>query len=159
MRAVATLVAVVLLAGCGPGPQPGGEITSNQIERLSRPKEVVNDPKASVRLQPLTAADVRGGAESGPSCRFTQNSILYLLATGDGATARVAGSLNHYVASGPVSPSGGYFEDRQISISAGRTSQLGAANPHGTGWPGRIAVTNRRNGVQAELRGTWTCRA
>jgi hypothetical protein len=158
MPRLAALAAIFLLAGCGPAPQEGGGVTANQIERLSRPEEIVTDPKASVRLQPLTVADVRGAAESGAACRFTRNGILYLLASDDGAAARVAGALNHYVASGPVGPSGGYFENRQISISAGRTSQLGAPNPNGTGWPGRVAVTNRRNGVQAELRGTWTCR-
>ena len=160
MRWLAGLCAVILLAGCGPAPQAGGGITANQIERLSRPKEETPaDPKASVRLQPLTEEDARAAPESGAACRFTHNGVLYVLASGDGATARVAGTLSHYVAAGPVGPSGGFFENRQISLSAGRTSQLGAVNPYGTGWPGRVLVTNRRSGVEAELRGTWTCRA
>jgi hypothetical protein len=56
-----------------------------------------------------------------------------------------------------VGPTGGFFEDRRVSISVGRTGEVapaaGAAGP----WRARITVTNRRANAQVELDGVWRC--
>ena len=72
-----------------------------------------------------------------------------------GSTAR----CSHFDQSSPAGPTGGYFTDRQLSISIGRTDEI---DPGGTGddrWPARLTATNRRTRAQVELTGTWRCGA
>jgi hypothetical protein len=156
MRIAAVALLGLALSGCGSGQDGTAPVTENQIERLSRPAEVVVDRLASVRVQPLTDADAAGAA-AGAQCRFTRNGKLVLLASGEGAIARVAGELRQLEGTGPASPSGGFYEDNRTSISVGRTTGAAAPASEGGPWPGRIAVTNRRDSVRLELRGTWTC--
>lgn len=156
MRAPAITCIGVLLFGCGSGQDGAAPVTENQIERLSRPAEVAVDRLASVRIQPLTPTDIAAVA-AGAQCRFTRNGALVLLASREGAIARVAGELRQLEGTGPASPSGGFYEDNRTSISVGRTTGAAAPASEGGPWPGRIAVTNRRDSVRLELRGTWTC--
>ena len=53
-----------------------------------------------------------------------------------------------------MGPSGGYFEDRQLSVSVGR---IGEATADTGRWPARIVITNRRAEAQIELDGVWRC--
>ena len=46
---------------------------------------------------------------------------MLLAATPSDAIARIGGQLLHFAHAAPVGPSGGFFEDRQTSISVGRT--------------------------------------
>ena len=157
MRAL--ILAVLLLAGCGADDVGEGNASANQIERLSSPEPAqATDPNASARLQPIGAGDVTHEGLGGPGCAFSNGTNMLLAATAQDAIARIGGTVRHFTHSAPVGPSGGFFEDRQTSISIGRTD--GAGGPAGeSGWPARITVTNRRTGAQVEQQGTWRCGA
>src|SRR5690349_21791690 len=154
------VLALLLLAGCGGGEVGEGNATTNQIERLSTPaEEPAGDPDASARLQPLDPGDVTHEGLSGPNCSFSSGGNLLLAATAEDAIARIGGSLLHFIDSAPVGPSGGFFEDRQRSISVGRTEATEGPAQAVAGWPARITVTNRRTGARIELEGIWRCGA
>ncbi len=156
MRALG--LAVLLLAGCGADDVGEGNATANQIERLSIPnQQPVADPNVSARLQPISPGDVTREGLGGPGCAFGSGGTMLLAATGEDAIARIAGALRHFTHSAPVGPSGGFFEDRQTSVSVGRTDAGDVAPNAAAGWPARITVTNRRTGAQVELEGVWRC--
>ena len=58
----------------------------------------------------------------------------------------------HFTHSAPVGPSGGFFEDRQVSISVGRTDPPKRRRGDVIGWPARITVTNRRTGARSNRK-------
>ena len=150
---------VLLLAACGDGDGAGenAEVTANQIERLSTPAVPAPDPDAAARLEPLGADDVGGASPSGARCSFVSDGRMLLAATGSDALARVRGELRHLVQSTAAGPTGGFFEDRHLSISVGRTGASGTAAGAGAAWPARLTVTNRRSRQQQEIAGIWTC--
>jgi len=152
------LALCLLLAGCGHEvPVSNGGANEAQIQRLSTPKQVVVDTQAAARLRPLAPADLGQAGMAAPLCDFSRDGRMLLAVSPSDAIARVAGTLLHFAHSSPAGPTGGFFEDRQISISVGR---IGAAIP-GQGaagsWPGRITATNRRARAQIELDGVWRC--
>ena len=152
------LAAIALLAGCGsPGEPSNGVADTNQIERLSTPKEEKPDPQASVRLQTLGADDVQREGLSGPGCWFDRDGEMLLAAFGSDSLIRIGGELRHMIHSAPVGPTGGFFEDRRLSVSVGRDNESGTVAGGATSWPARATVTNRRTQAQLKLRGTWTC--
>jgi hypothetical protein len=149
---------LLLLAGCGADPVGEGTATANQIERLSTPEqEPAADPLASARLQPLDPGDITHEGLSGPGCRFSIGGAIVLAADAGDAVARIGGETLHFTHSAPVGPSGGFFEDRQVSISVGRTDAAETPARDMIGWPARITVTNRRTGAQLEQDGSWRC--
>lgn len=155
----AWLALAVLLAGCGQrGADANRNVTTNQIERLSAPRiQAPADPSASARLQPLRPDDMLTDQPTGAGgCDFGRNGILYLRAAGSDAIARIDGTLLHLIHSAPVTATGGFFEDRQRSISVGRDPRAAAAGDTGS-WPARARVTNRRTHAQTELYGVWRC--
>ena len=159
------VVAVLLLAGCGSGGDPaGGGADANQIERLATPKAVEKpDPIATARLQPLAGEDLVNEGLLGAGCTFRRDGQLLLAAVGSDALVRVGGELRHLIHSAPVGDSGGYFEDRQLSISVGRIEEEDGAADNGSGEeagpdsPARLKVVNRRTEAELDLRGSWTC--
>ena len=153
------LLALLLLAGCGPGGGGDGAADTNQIERLSTPKVEKPDPRATAQLQPLTIEDIEGEGLVGAGCAFTRNGRILLASAGSDALVRHAGELRHLIHSAPVGATGGFFEDRHLSVSVGRTSEAAATAGEASGWPARITITNRRTEAQVELRGVWTCGA
>ena len=154
MRAGA-LAAIFLLAGCGGEDVANGNASADQIARVSTPKEEKADPQASARLQPLTAADLAVEGLAGPGCSFSRNGQMLLAAVESNAIVRTGDGIRHMVHSAPVGPTGGFFEDRQLSVSAGRIGTFGEETV-GT-WPARITVTNRRTEAELRLQGDWTC--
>ena len=154
------LLALLLLAGCGPGGAGGGDgaADTNQIERLSTPKVEKPDPRASAQLQPLTPEDIEREGLLGAGCAFARDGRILLASVGSDALVRHAGELRHLIHSAPVGATGGFFEDRHLSVSIGRTSETAAAG-EASSWPARITITNRRTEAQVELRGVWTCGA
>ena len=154
--------ALLLLAGCGGSGVVGDDegVTTNQIERLSTPGEPVVDRQASARLQPIGLDDLDRAGLPDPACDFSRNGRMLLAAASNDAVAKIGGTIIHLTHSGPVGPSGGFFEDRQLSISVGRTeAAAGEAVGATAGWPARIAVTNRRTRAQTEMQGIWRCGA
>ena len=154
------LLAAVLLAlvtSCGGGDDETGQATTNQIERLSTPKEVRRDPQASARLQPLTTADLERDSMTGAGCNFSRDGRMFLAAVDSNAIVRVGGEIRHLIQSAQVGPSGGFFEDRHLSVSVGRTDEALDMPEEAKSWPARITVTNRRTEVQRRQRGVWTC--
>ena len=129
------------LAACG-GAGGNNAATTDQIERLSTPDNGVEAVSASARLAPLQVADIGDGR----GCRFAREGRILFYATGEDAVARLSGALRHFASTAPAAPTGGFFEDRQISISIGRTDD-----------GDRLTVTNRRTEVQEQLRGVWRC--
>ncbi|HYD13404.1 MAG TPA: hypothetical protein VEC11_11215 [Allosphingosinicella sp.] len=154
--------ALLSLAACGSGQNlANAKVDSNQIERLSRPKEEPQvDPQISARPQPLTGADLRGaGMTDPPRCDFTAGGHRLFAAQGGDALARINGTLSHFDQPSPAGPTGTFVTDRELSISIGRTDEI---DPGGTGderWPARLTATNRRTRAQVELTGTWRCGA
>ena len=148
-----------LLAACGPQPSETTNASAAQIERLSTPKEEKTDPLASARLQPMAAIDLEAEGVLGAGCAFRAGDQLLLATAGSDALVRIGGELRHLVQSAAVGETGGFFEDRQISVSVGRTEGEGTTLGEASSWPARLTVTNRRTEAELELRGTWTCGA
>ena len=152
--------AVLLLSGCGPAEvgEADGPAGTNQIERLSTPEVEKQDPRATVRLQPVTLADLDREGMVGAGCEFSREGQMLLASVGSDAVVKIGGEIRHMIHSAPVGPTGGFFEDRHLSISVGRTEE--GTGPDGTtAWPARITITNRRAEIQRELQGVWTCGA
>jgi len=154
MRAAGVLL--LLLAGCGGGPDGGNaEITTNQLERLATARaEPVVDRQRAARPQPLLRADLEGAAMARPACDFSKTGHMLLAVTADDAIARIDGRLYHFNHSSPAGPTGGYFEDRQLSISIGRVADTTGRTGR---WTARMTSTNRRANAQVEIVGTWRC--
>jgi hypothetical protein len=146
MRGAAALA--LLLAGCGGGGDRAN-VTDEQLNRLSTPKAVEDPRPASVRLEPLLRADVANAA-----CVFGRGGGVILAASEADAVARIGGQLLHFTHSSPMGPTGGFFEDRQISISVGRTAET---RDDDGAWQALLTVTNRRTEFQARLNGLWSC--
>ena len=153
------LLWVIPLAACGDGGETNGTVTANQIERLATPRVVKADPRASARLQPLTPADLEREGLVGTGCGFSSDGRLLLAAVDSNAIVRIQDEIRHLVHSAPVGPTGGFFEDRHLSVSVGRSSEEGMRRDEATSWRAQISVTNRRTEVQQELPGIWTCGA
>ena len=153
------LLGTMLMTGCSIAPEQasGPPLDTNQIEKLSTPAvSVEEDPQAGARLMPLTPSDLQTAQASAQGCSFRSNGALLLATWGSDSIARIDGSIIHLVHSSPVGPSGGFFEDRQVSISVGRT-QAGTFDSR-VGAPARATITNRRTHAQVELTGAWACR-
>jgi hypothetical protein len=154
------LVPIALLAACGESRGDNqGAASENQIERLSTPKPEKQDPTETARLQPVTPEDLDREGLLGAGCDFSSNGQTLLAAVGSDAIVRVQGELRHLVHSAPVGPTGGFFEDRQLSVSVGRTSEAATTADETSSWSARITVTNRRTEVQQVMTGLWTCGA
>jgi hypothetical protein len=153
-------LAALLLAACGGGgggSEAEGQASANQIVELSTPEEKVVDERASVRLQPLAASDLATEGMAGGGCAFWAGDTMLLAATRSDAIVRVEGALRHLVQSAPHGPTGGFFEDRQLSVSVGRTDEAGAGAGTSGRWPARLTVTNRRAEIEQDLNGAWSC--
>ena len=143
-----SLLALAALAGCGGETGGNQPASTEQIERVSTPKNDVVDVRPSARLEPLSGHEIAQVGRDG-GCIFSRGPDILLVAAGSNAIARVDGAARHFVQSAPVEPTGGFFEDRQISISIGRTGADGPA--------ARATTTNRRAETSEEIEGTWTC--
>jgi hypothetical protein len=152
------LALCLLVAGCHHEvPVSNGGASEAQIQRVSTPKVVVVDTRAAARPQPLTAANLAGSGMSGPPCDFSRDGRMLLAVSAADAIANVAGTLRHFVHASPAGPTGGFFEDRQVSISVGRVGEVVPGESTAGSWPGRMTVTNRRAHAQIELEGLWRC--
>ena len=135
-------------AACDRGAVDNKAVSTEQIERVSTPKNEVADVGRAARLEPLSGAEIAEiGREGG--CVFSRGPDVLLVAAGSNAIARVAGEARHFVQSAPAEPTGGFFEDRQVSVSIGRVGVDGPA--------ARAPTPNRRSGTSEEVGGTWTC--
>jgi hypothetical protein len=151
------LSVVALLAGCARSEDPSAAAPdSNQIERLASPKEEEPDFEASARLEPLRIDDVANLLVV-PRCTFNRNEELLISGSRAEVVARIGGQVRHLPAAGPVGPTGGFFEDRELSISVGRTADGEGAEREVGDAPARAATTNRTTNVQSEAGGVWSC--
>ena len=157
MRPAALLA--LMLAGCAPEAPEEANATADQVERLSTPKVEKSDPLASARLQALAAIDLEREGLLGAGCEFRGGDRLLLVAVGSDSLVKIDGELRHLIHSAPVGETGGFFEDRQISVSVGRTEGEETTLDEASSWPARLTVTNRRTEIELELRGTWSCGA
>jgi hypothetical protein len=154
------LILCVLVAGCGhEAPVANGGANEAQIQRLSTPIQLVEDTQSAARPQPLAPADLDRAGMAAPLCEFRRDERMLLAVSQSDAIARVAGTLRHFAHSSPVGPTGGFFEDRQVSVSVGRVGEVIPGESAAGRWPGRITVTNRRARAQVELDGVWRCGA
>ena len=152
------VLATLSLAGCGSAADEAkGSADGNQIARLARPKVVRQDPSATARLQTLTNEDLEREGLTGAGCAFRREGRLLLAAVGSDSLVRISGQRRHLIHSAPVGATGGFFEDRQISVSVGRTDANGAPGDGGMTWPARLKVVNHRTEAEVELHGFWTC--
>lgn len=144
------------LAACGAAD--GDNATTDQIERLSTPENLVEDVSNTARLEPLQPADGTRGPPQGGLCSFRRGAHYLLISSPSDVVARLNGELRHFVRSGQVDETGGFFEDRQVSISVGRTSPE-LVPGEAWSWPASITVTNRRTQVRSRVDGVWQCNA
>ena len=151
----------LLVAACGRAvPVSNGGANEAEIQRLSTPKQVVVDTEAAARLQPLVPADLALAGMTAPACDFSRDGHMLLAVSPGDAIARVHGTLLHFAHASPAGPTGGFFEDRQVSISVGRMGEVMPGQGTSGSWPGRITATNRRPPrAQVELNGIWRCGA
>lgn len=148
----------MLLSGCGDGVAVTDRGASeNQMERLSTPRKEVVDPQAPARLQPLDRADLVQAGLADPLCDFSRDGRMLFAVSAADAIARVGGTVRHFAHSTPAEPTGGFFEDRQVSVSVGRVGEVRPGEGAVGSWPARITVTNRRAEAQTELNGVWRC--
>jgi len=158
MRALT--LALLLVAGCGADPVGEGNASTEQIARLSTPEPAPEtDALAAARLQALSPADLAQATMPATACRFSRDGRLLVVATQDDAIARVAGRLIHFAQTSPVGPTGGFFEDRQLSLSIGRIQSGEGPAVDARGWRARLTATSRRTGAQDEMEGFWRCGA
>jgi hypothetical protein len=154
MRSGALLL-VLAATGCDGETERKRAPTTNQLERLSTPDEEKSDPQASVQLQPLPRADLARVSASG--CMFAWEGRIYLAASDDGAIVRIAGQSRRLAQTAPVDQSGGFFEDRHVSVSVGRTDESNELPEEAHRLPARVTVTNRLTGARGSQRGIWAC--
>ena len=130
--------------------EAGGGVRNHahSADRVSTPGNEVTDTGRSARLEPLSGEQIAQVGRNG-ACIFSRGPDILLVAAGSDAIARVDGAARHFVQSAPVEPTGGFFEDRQVSISIGRAGAEGPA--------ARATITNRRTETSEEINGTWTC--
>ena len=148
----------LLAAGCGHEvPVSNGGANEAQIRRLSTPQEPAVDTQAGARLRPLGPADLAAAGMASPACDFSRDGRVLLAVSAGDAIANVAGTVRHFAHASPAGPTGGFFEDRQVSISVGRVGEVAPGEAAAASWPGRITVTNRRARAQVELDGIWSC--
>ena len=151
-------VLCLLVAGCGQQAHIDNKaLNAAELQRLSTPQQPVVDTQAPARLQPLSNVDLASAGMGTPACDFSRFGAMLLAVSPSDAIARVAGTLHHFVHASHAGPTGGFFEDRQISVSAGRTGAIVPGEGASGSWPGRITVTNRRAHAQLELDGIWRC--
>lgn len=144
MRRWLPFLLAAALTACG--GSEGNNLTVDEIERLSTPDNGVEPPAAPPRLTPLGETSLAAMGAMAASCRFETPAGTLLVAGGDTAAAMIDGALRQLVATAPAAPTGGFFEDRNIGISVGRTAE-----------GDRLTVTNRRTETQEEIAGTWLC--
>lgn len=146
------------LAACQKAPPSINQGASEeQIRRLSTLKVETPDLLVSARVQPLLPADLVRNGIGRPTCDFSRNGQMLLAISPTDAVARVAEIVRHFVHASPMGPSGGFFDDRQISISVGRTGQIVPGESGVGAWPARMTVTSRRENAQVEQAGIWRC--
>jgi hypothetical protein len=152
-------IPILLLAACGQGDVAAGNrgASTNQIERLSTPKVDAPDPSASARLRPLLPGDRIGGAPGSGLCDFSRGNDVFLVAAPADSVARIGDELLHLVHAAPYDETGGFFEDRRVSISVGRTAPPAGAPVDPLGQSARLVATNRRTRGQTRLDGVWRC--
>jgi hypothetical protein len=152
------LALCLLVAGCGQDvPVSSGGANVAEIQRLSTPKQEVVDTQAGARLRPLTLAELDQAGLTTPYCDFSRDRRMLFAVSPADAIAGVAGTIRHFAHSSAAGPTGGFFEDRQVSISVGRVGEVIPGQGAAGSWPARITVTNRRAHAQIELDGVWRC--
>ena len=156
MRAL--FVLSMLLAGCGERGAVGNQGPSeNQLARLAVPKQEVVDTQAPARLQPLELTDLDQAGLTEPDCDFSRDGrMLFAISSAD-AVAKIGGAVRHFAHASPAGPTGGFFEDRQMSVSVGRIGDVPPGERGAGSWPARITATNRRAEARIALEGVWRC--
>jgi hypothetical protein len=158
MRPLALLL-MLSVAGCGrdSNNQTLAAPDTNQIERLSTPAKDMTDPLVRVRLQPLTPQDLAEAGLDRAPCGFSSDGMLLLATAGSSTLIKVGGEIIRPSTTGPVGPSGGFFEASVLTISIGRT-EAGQAYDEAGSAPARATLTDRQSRAQAQLMGIWACR-
>ena len=143
----ALLLCAVLLGACdrnSPGVDDD-KVNTQMLERVAVQRNETVDIGASARLEPLPASEVPA---QGAACAFFRGGRVLVIAVGNGARARIAGTARTFRAAGPIGPAGGFWRDRELAISIGAES----------GQPTRARVTNRLTEAQEDQLGQWQCR-
>ena len=163
----------LLAAACGGGDPdesrsgvPADEF-ANRIEEISvlRPEEEKAVPS---RVGALAENEIPEEYRTGPSCRFHSGGRLVLHSAAPGAVARIDGRVAPLRITGPVGPSGGFFEAPGITFSVGRrpppSAAASASNPDGAaaaapgGGAGATIGGDRSKPIE-RITGSWACQA
>lgn len=156
------LLAFLLLAACG-GAEEDDAPRANSIEELENRLEKLADRtteeiEPAPRLTNLKQADLGPELSAGPACRLHRDGRLYLVVNAAGAVARIDGRRVPLAVSGPVGPTGGFFNAPGVTVSVGRVKPSGDERAeYGIGWPARVTIGGDRERPLERQEATWTC--
>ena len=163
MRIAASAALVLSLAGCGGGEERSplnDAALGDALERLAEARPEPKSAPPSPALIEIPREDLAGELRPGSGgCDFSDAGKLLFAAVPGDAVARVNGRTMHFIASGTMGPSGGYFTAGTFSISIGRLTDAGVTVEGMTTWPAGLVLTDRSREEDNELRldGAWRC--
>lgn len=165
VRSVLSLLFLAIpLAACGgggPANEPIGDPTpqelANTIERLAE-QQAEEAPKAPPgRLGMLEEAALPQAYREGRTCRLSSGNRLLLIVAAPGALAQLDGKVKQLAVSGPVGPSGGFFETQGASISVGLRAGPGAAAAGTPSTRAGLTVAGEKDRPMERHEGSWIC--
>lgn len=162
MSRVFFFLAPLLLAACG-GPEEDDRPRANSVEELENRLEklaarTTEEIEPEPRLANLRQADLGPELRTNPACRLHRDRRLLLVFNAAGAVARIDGRRVALAVSGPVNPTGGYFNAPGVTVSVGRTEPTGNDSAeYGMGWPARATVGGDKERPLEKQEATWIC--
>jgi hypothetical protein len=159
MRGWAGLAVLLTVGACGGGED--ANVTAGRIEALASGNKAL-PADLVIQLTPLSLEDLEREEMTGAGCSFhVGEGNGQTLFAGDpaAAVARIGGRIVRFTTSGPLEPSGGFFESGTVSVSVGRIAGDETPIEEGVIVPARMALINRGTGVRHMVDGRWICGA
>ncbi|HEX8621101.1 MAG TPA: hypothetical protein VF718_03950 [Allosphingosinicella sp.] len=162
MRFLGPFAALSLLVACGGGEEDiepranSQEELENRLDKLAdRTSEDIETPD---RLGDLVQTDVGPELRSEPACRLRRNGRLLLTVNASGAVARIDGRRTPLAVSGPVGPTGGFFNAPGVTVSVGRVDPpIPGADEYAREWPARVTVGGDKERPLEKHQASWSC--
>jgi hypothetical protein len=156
------LLALLFLGACG-GPEEEVQPKANSIEELSNRLDKLSDRttediETPDRLAFLKEADLGPPLRANPACRLHKDGRIYLVVNASGAVARIDGRRVPLAVSGPVGPTGGFFNAPGVTVSVGRAHPPAAdVDENGRSWPVRVTIGGDRERPLEKHEAMWIC--
>jgi hypothetical protein len=154
---MAAIGAMLILAGCGPSEHDRG-LTEEEINALGlgANKSAAAEPApATIGLEALNPGDLTG-ANLRPICMLRIGGQPVLAAERYRALVNRHGRSVELRVEGPVGATGGFFQNKAISISVGRPYDRSDPDQVAAG-PARARLNDRSRGTSNEVDADWSC--